>query len=117
MTSKVGVRDQEPIFVTWDVGGTQVRKALISIIVSAGDPAVFETLSRGAIGAEERHELVPNVEDGGGRRRTSNPSVSTLVMPPPPIVYRSNEPLDVHGYKWHREEIISPIGGPLRRRE
>jgi hypothetical protein len=103
--------------VTWDVGETKVRKALISINVRAGDPAVSQTLSRGEIGPEERHELVPNVEDEGDRRRTLNPTVSTLVMPPPPIVHRSNEPLDVHGYTWHREEIISPIGGPVRRRK
>jgi hypothetical protein len=94
-----------------------VHKALISIKVSAGDPAVSETLSRGAIGPEKRHELVPNVEDEEDRRRTPSPTVSTLVMTPPPIVHRSNEPLDVHGYTWHREKIISPIGGPVHRRE
>jgi hypothetical protein len=76
-TSKVGVREQASIFVTWDVGETKVRKALISINVRARDPAASETLSRGEIGPEERHELVPNVEDEGDRRRTPNHTVST----------------------------------------
>jgi hypothetical protein len=44
-----------------------MRKALISINFRAGDPAVFETILRGAIGPEDCHELVPNVEDEGDR--------------------------------------------------
>jgi Transposase IS4 len=42
--------------------------------------------------------------------------VSNDFMLHSPPEHGLGDPVDVHGYKWERKEVISPIGGPVRRR-
>jgi hypothetical protein len=116
-TSKAGVREQTSIVVTWNVGDGEVRKSLLAINIRAGDPSVSENHPVRMIAHQQHNEIVRNVEEDDGHRHTSNRTVSNETTPHSLTDGGSNDVVHVHGYTWEREQILSPVGGPVRRRQ
>jgi Transposase IS4 len=119
MTAKKHVREQISLDVTWEIGEFRQRKTLKVINVRAGSwPPAAQSLNE-TMEIEEDQETADNADRDEQDKAGRQGLVSTVSIPDEAEnLSRAHHGhfVSIHGYEWHRAEVLAPIGGPIRRR-
>jgi hypothetical protein len=117
--SKKNIREQVSVDVAWEVGDTVQRKIVKVINVRAGSwPPGAQEIGATMDYQDEREVsgIADQAEQDGSDQQRLERTVSCEDDAKNAGEAQPGSVTHVHGYEWHREDVLAPIGGVIRKR-